>query len=117
MVMKLEHEVNIENPRHHSPERVETLRRLLAGGARVECDPKRPDFYEVESGSDIYYIHISPVTGTSFCWLHGQRMASQATKCGQFRPHNARKQTLTKVHINKSAALKPRSFRICVFNS
>jgi hypothetical protein len=29
----------------------------------VECDPKRPDFYEVESGSDVYYIHISPVTG------------------------------------------------------
>jgi hypothetical protein len=63
MVMRLEHEVNIENPRHHSLERVDTLRRLLAGGARVECDPKRPDFYEVESGSDIYYIHISPVTG------------------------------------------------------
>ncbi|MGH9709170.1 MAG: hypothetical protein ACRD4H_08045 [Candidatus Acidiferrales bacterium] len=63
MVMKLEHEVNIEDPRHHSEERVEVLRRLLAGGARVESDPKRPDFYEVESGSDIYYIHISPVTG------------------------------------------------------
>src|SRR5579864_472130 len=63
MVMRLEREVNIEDLRHHSLERVETLRRLLAGGARVECDPKRPDFYEVESGSDIYYIHISPVTG------------------------------------------------------
>ncbi len=63
MVLRLEHELNIEDTRHHSPERVETLRRLLAGGARVESDPKRPDFYEVESGSDIYYIHISPVTG------------------------------------------------------
>ncbi|MHB8527478.1 MAG: hypothetical protein ACYC92_10070 [Candidatus Acidiferrales bacterium] len=63
MVMRLEHDLNIEDPRHHSQERVETLRRLLAGGARVESDPKRPDFYEVESGSDIYYIHISPVTG------------------------------------------------------
>ncbi len=63
MVMRFDHEVNIENPRHHSEERVENLRRLLAGGARVECDPKRPDFYEVESGSDVYYIHISPVTG------------------------------------------------------
>jgi hypothetical protein len=63
MVMRLEHEVNIENPRHHTQECVDTLRRLLAGGARVECDPKRPDFYEVESGSDVYYIHVSPVTG------------------------------------------------------
>lgn len=63
MVMRLEHELNIEDPRHHSQERVETLRQLLAGGARVEADPKRPDFFEVESGSDVYYIHISPITG------------------------------------------------------
>lgn len=63
MVMKLENEFYIEDSRHHSPERVETLRGLLAGGARVEADPKRSDFYEVESGSDIYYIHISPITG------------------------------------------------------
>ena len=63
MVMKLEHELYIENPRNHSPERVETLRRLLAGGARVQADPKRSDFFEVESGSEIYYIHISPITG------------------------------------------------------
>ena len=63
MVMKIEDELLIENPRNHSAERVETLRQLLAGGARVEADPKRPDFYEVESRSDIYYIHISPKTG------------------------------------------------------
>lgn len=63
MVMKLENELLIEDPRHHSPECVETLRRLLAGGARVEADPKRSDFYEVESSSDVYYIHISPVSG------------------------------------------------------
>ncbi len=64
MVMKLQHELKIEDPRNHSTECVETLRRLLAGGARVEADPKRSDFYEVESGSDVYYIHISPITGT-----------------------------------------------------
>jgi hypothetical protein len=63
MVMKLENEIYIEDPRHHSPERVETLRQLLAGGARVEADPKRSDFFELESGSDVYYIHISPITG------------------------------------------------------
>lgn len=63
MVMKLEHGLDIEDPRHHSQERVETLRQLLAGGARVEADPKRSDFFEVESGSDVYYIHISPITG------------------------------------------------------
>ncbi|HEV2299458.1 MAG TPA: hypothetical protein VGR72_13200 [Candidatus Acidoferrales bacterium] len=61
--MKIEDELHIENPRNHSTESVETLRQLLAGGARVEADPKRPDFYEVESHSDVYYIHISPITG------------------------------------------------------
>lgn len=63
MVMKLDNELNIENPRHHSQQRVDILRQLLAGGARVEADPKRSDFFEVESGSEIYYIHISPITG------------------------------------------------------
>ena len=63
MVMKIEDELHIENPRNHSEESVETLRQLLAGGARVEADPKRPNFYEVESKSDVYYIHISPITG------------------------------------------------------
>ena len=63
MVMKLENELLLEDPRNHSPECVETLRRLLAGGARVEADPNRLDFYEGESGSDVYYIHISPVSG------------------------------------------------------
>ena len=61
--MKLDNELNIEDPRHHSQERVDTLRQLLAGGARVEADPKRSDFFEVESGSEVYYIHISPITG------------------------------------------------------
>lgn len=63
MVMKLEHELQIEDPRKHSRECVDTLRRLLAGGARVEADPKRCDFYEVESKSEVYYIHVSPSTG------------------------------------------------------
>jgi hypothetical protein len=63
MVMRYEREFMIEDPRHHTAETVSILRKLLAGGARVEPDPKRPDFYEVESGATVYYIHVSPVTG------------------------------------------------------
>jgi hypothetical protein len=66
MVMQLEHERNIEDLGKHTTESVDRLRQLLAGGAQVYPDPKRPDFYEVESGSDVYYIHISPVTGKIF---------------------------------------------------
>ena len=63
MVMRYERELQIEDLRNHPVEMVSILRKLLAGGARVEPDPKRPGFYEVESGATVYYIHVSPVTG------------------------------------------------------
>jgi hypothetical protein len=63
MVMTLKRELQIEDLRNHPEEMVLTLRSLLAGGAKVNPDPKRPDFFEVESGSLVYYIHVSPATG------------------------------------------------------
>ena len=63
MVMKIQQEQEIQDPRNHSRETIEILRGLLAGGARVEADPKRPNFYELEHGSEVFYIHVSPVTG------------------------------------------------------
>jgi len=63
MVMRLKHEQEIEDARNHSPETIDTLRALLAGGARVLADPKRPNFYELEHGSEVFYIHLSPVSG------------------------------------------------------
>ena len=62
MVMQWEREVNIEDLRNHPIEAVITLRNLLAGGARVTPDPKRTGFYEVESGSTVYYIYSSPTS-------------------------------------------------------
>jgi hypothetical protein len=35
----------------------------LASGASTIADPKRRGFYEIESDSVVYYIHLSPVTG------------------------------------------------------
>ncbi len=61
--MHLRKEQEIEDPRNHSRETIETLRALLAGGARVLADPKRPNFYELEHGSEVFYIHLSPVSG------------------------------------------------------
>jgi len=63
MVMRCEPELEIEDVRHHSAGTVLMLRKLLAGGARVQPDPKRPGFYEVESGAMVFYIHVSPATG------------------------------------------------------
>lgn len=60
--MRWEQEVKIEDLRNHPIEAVVSLRNLLAGGARVTPDPKRAGFYEVESGSTVYYIYSSPTT-------------------------------------------------------
>ena len=46
----------------HTPATVTTLALLLAGTVCVR-PTKRNDFYEVEGGSEVYYIHVSPVTG------------------------------------------------------
>ncbi len=61
--MHLRQEQEIEDPRNHSRETIDTLRAILASGARVLADPKRPNFYELEHGSEVFYIHLSPVSG------------------------------------------------------
>jgi hypothetical protein len=63
MVMCAEYELNIENLRNHPPETVSALRELLVGGTRVTPDPKRPNFYEIEDDSIVYYIHVFPASG------------------------------------------------------
>jgi hypothetical protein len=53
----------IEDLGNHTAQTIVALRSLLASGASATADPKRSGFYEVESDSVIYYIHVSPVTG------------------------------------------------------
>jgi hypothetical protein len=60
MVMRWAREIKIEDLRNHPTELIVTLRKLLAGGAKVTPDPKRTGFYEVESGTVVYYIFASP---------------------------------------------------------
>jgi hypothetical protein len=47
----------------HGATTVTTLALLLAGTVDVRPDPKRKNFYEVVNDSQVYYIHVSPVTG------------------------------------------------------
>ncbi len=67
MVLRLNQPPEIENLRNHPAETVEKLRRLLASGAPAQPDPRRANFYEVENHSEVFYIHISPVSGK--VWL------------------------------------------------
>jgi hypothetical protein len=63
MVMRWQSELEIEDLRNHPAEAVDSLRSLLSSGAKVTADPKRTGFYEVESGSLVYYIYSPPTTG------------------------------------------------------
>jgi hypothetical protein len=73
-------EVRIQDPRNHPEETIRALRGLLSSGAIVIPDPKRKSFYEVKSGSLVYYIHISPVSGNILLlatWPAGDQRAPE----------------------------------------
>jgi len=63
MVTSVNSKAQIEDLGNHPTQTVVALRSLLAGGASAIADPKRTGFYEVESDSVVYYIHVSPATG------------------------------------------------------
>lgn len=81
-------EVHIEDPRNHPPDAVLKLKDLLSGGATFIPDPKRRGFYEVESGSVVYYIHISPTTCNVVLLATWQKDSDQA-RIGQARTSRA----------------------------
>jgi hypothetical protein len=56
--------LNIKDLGKHSAATVIRLGIILAGTVNVTPDPKRKNFYDVEGGSTVYYIYVSPATGT-----------------------------------------------------
>ena len=70
MVLKMNGSFRIDNLRRYRPETVEALRSGLVAGVIAAAGPHRKDFYDVEAGNNIYFIHLSP-TGTVLllaCW-------------------------------------------------
>ena len=63
MVLRVKKQTKVENPRGYISKVVDELRNLLTAGARARRDPSRENFYEVENAKNVFYIHISPVTG------------------------------------------------------
>ncbi len=55
--------LKIEDLGKHSAVTVIRLGIVLAGTVNVTPDPKRENFYDVEAGSSVYYIYVSPITG------------------------------------------------------
>jgi DNA-binding GntR family transcriptional regulator len=60
MLLQLSGEINIEDRWNHPLENVEELRRLLAEGVEAIAEPQRRDFYEIDNGFHIFYIHVCP---------------------------------------------------------
>lgn len=60
MVLRLSENLIIDNLRNYPAETVEKLRALLAAGALAHADPHRQNFYELQNGSRVFYIHVSP---------------------------------------------------------
>ena len=56
--------LDIKDLGKHSAMTVIRLGILLAGTVNVSPDLKRKNFYEVEGGSTVYYIYVSPISGT-----------------------------------------------------
>jgi hypothetical protein len=60
MLLRLSEQHSIDNLQHYSPETVEGLRRLLARGAVAVPDPHRKNFYDLENGDKVYFVHVCP---------------------------------------------------------
>jgi len=54
----------IENPRNYPHEDVGRLEILLKSEAPLREDPRRTNFYEVNDEDRVFYVYISPTTGT-----------------------------------------------------
>lgn len=63
MVLRLNATLTIENLRDYPLEIVDKLRGLLAAGALAHADPRHKNFYELESRSQSFYIHVCPDRG------------------------------------------------------
>jgi hypothetical protein len=70
MILKMNGTFRIDNLRQYSPETVETLRGALLSGSNATADARRNNFYDLEAGDRIFYIHVNR-TGTVLllaCW-------------------------------------------------
>jgi hypothetical protein len=63
LMVQVKERARIENPRNYASGAVEQLRHLLQIGSPAKRDPHRENFYELESNGEVYFIHISPISG------------------------------------------------------
>jgi hypothetical protein len=78
MVLRITDGAIIENPRGYAAGIVEGLRDLLLSGGHGQRDPRRENFYELEGQRDVFFIHISPITGNVVLLAKWSRHAQES---------------------------------------
>ena len=70
MILKMNGPFRIDNLRRYSYETVETLRSALVAGVTATADSHRKNFYDLEAGESIFYIHLSRTGAVLLlaCW-------------------------------------------------
>jgi hypothetical protein len=63
MLLQMNEQIRIEDPRRYGLDAVNDLRHLLVAGGCAQRDPHRENFYEIENEGQTFYIHISPING------------------------------------------------------
>jgi hypothetical protein len=63
MILQIDQQTKIENPRNYLPSIVERVKESLVSGVDACPDTKRKDFYNVEIVGHVYFIHLSPRNG------------------------------------------------------
>ncbi len=78
MVLQLKGSAKIKNLTTYPAETVEKVRALLAAGAVAYPDPRRKGFYEVQNGSRVFYVHLTPRGDVWFLasWLKSASLGS-----------------------------------------
>ena len=63
MILRMNQQPIIENPRNYPAVIVDQLSSLLVSGQRASPDLKRMSCYDIERGNRTYFIYVSPVDG------------------------------------------------------
>ena len=80
-MLKMNGPFRIDNLRRHSSATVETLRTAVVAGVTATADPHRKNFYDLEAGDSIFYIHLTRTGIVLFlaCWR--KEAAHQVIPC------------------------------------
>ncbi len=78
MLLRLSESPVIDNLQNYPAETVEKLRSLLTAGAIVVPDPRRKNFYDVQNGEHVYYVHVTPSGRVLFLAVWRRECAAHA---------------------------------------